>query len=250
MQIEQQWQQMLIDAISDPQWQDGSSFAPHPLAVYRNNYRVGLMELLASIYRITRELLGEDFFTALSREYVKQQPSHSGNVHLYGAQMGDFLARFEPVAHLPYLPDVGRMEWLLHRLYYTADHQPLDVTTLATLDGDGWDNLRLPLQNALALIESPWALAQIHAFHQPDAEQAPFTLASDTRLLLWRLHGDIQLKTLDTAAFAFLQALQQGETLAAATEATLAIQPDFDLQTLLLAGINQGWFAQPEGLTK
>lgn len=250
MQAEQQWQQALIDAISDPQWKNGASFAPHPLAVYRNNYRIGLMELLASIYRITRELVGEDFFTALSREYVKQHPSHSGNVHLYGAQMGDFLARFEPVTHLPYLPDVGRMEWLLHRLYYTADHQPLDVTTLATLDGDGWDNLRLPLQNALALIESPWALAQIHAFHQPDAEQTAFALATPTQLLLWRVNGEVQLQTLDAAAFAFLKALQQNQTLAAATESALAIQPDFDLQNLLVSGISHSWFAQPEGLTK
>ncbi|XLM23139.1 DNA-binding domain-containing protein, partial [Chromobacterium piscinae] len=43
---------------------------PAGLAVYRNNYRVGLIDTLAHSHPVCRELVGEEFFTALAREYV------------------------------------------------------------------------------------------------------------------------------------------------------------------------------------
>lgn len=243
----QRWQQTLLDAITAAQWQDHATLPANALAVYRNNYRVGLMEMLALVYPIVQQLLGTEFFGALSREFVRATPSCSGNLHRYGAGFADFIAGFAPAAEWPYLPDVAHMEWALHRGYYAPDTAHLDISTLAALPPARWGELRLPLDASLSLLRSPWALSAIHAYHQPGSTQQPFALAQAENLLLWREHGAMQLRPVDDASAAFLHHLQQGETLDEATAAALAATPDFALQDTLLTGLQHGWFAQPQG---
>ncbi|MDC7715546.1 DNA-binding domain-containing protein [Vogesella sp. LYT5W] len=241
----QRWQHELLDAITAPQWQDHPTLPANALAVYRNNYRVGLMEMLALAYPIVQQLLSAEFFGALSREFVRATPSHSGNLHRYGAGFTDFIAGFAPASEWPYLPDVARMEWALHRGYYAPDSARLEVASLAALPPAQWGALRLPLDASLSLLRSPWALSAIHAYHQPGATQQPFTLARAENLLLWREHGRMQLRAVDDAPAAFLLRLQQGDTLDEATTAALSVAPDFALQETLLTGLQHGWFAQP-----
>lgn len=243
------WQQLLLDAITDPQWQPHADFPEHALAVYRNNYRVGLMEMLAIVYPVVRQLVGEDFFTALAREFVRATPSHSGNLHRYGQTFADFILHFPHTAGLPYLPDVARMEWGLHHGYYASDSTPFDIGSLTTIPQAQWGELRLPLDAALSLLISPWALSAIHAFHQPGGAAAPVTLAQPENLLLWRQAGEMQLQTLSDSQACWLQQLQAGHTLDEATTAALAIAADFDLQSLLLQGLQAGWFGVPKGTT-
>ncbi|OHC67054.1 MAG: hypothetical protein A2045_15560 [Rhodocyclales bacterium GWA2_65_20] len=243
----QRWQHELLDAITAAQWQAHPELPAHALAVYRNNYRVGLMEMLALVYPIVQQLLGVEFFGALSREFVRATPSHSGNLHRYGAGFADFIAGFAPAAEWPYLPDVARMEWALHRGYYAPDSVHLDVATLAALSPTQWGALRLPLDASLSLLRSPWALSAIHAYHQPGATRQPFTLAQAENLLLWREHGAMQLRPVADAPAAFLLRLQHGATLDEATAAALLVAPDFALQDTLLTGLQHGWFAQAQG---
>lgn len=243
----QRWQHALLDAITAPQWQAHATLPANALAVYRNNYRVGLMEMLAIVYPIVQQLLGAEFFGALSREFVRATPSHSGNLHRYGAGFADFIAGFAPAAEWLYLPDVARMEWALHRGYYAPDSARLEVTTLAALPPAQWSELRLPLDASLSLLRSPWALSAIHAYHQPGATRQPFTLVQAENLLLWREHGQMQLCRMDDAPAEFLYRLQLGATLDEATAAALSVTPDFALQHTLQTGLQHGWFAQAQG---
>ena len=235
------WQHALLDAITTPQWQPDPRFPAGALAVYRNNYRVGLMEMLALVYPICRQLLGEEFFEALSREYVKATPSASGNLHRYGGGFADFVAAFEHTAHIGYLSDVARLEWALHRGYYAADSTPLAVATLAAIPQPQWGSLRFACHPACAVLDSRWPLADIHAHHQPATAGCAVDLATAQPLLLWR-NGDglMQLHVLAPGQAAFCQALLDGATLDEATSAGLAATPDFDLQAALLLVLQHG----------
>jgi len=235
------WQHALLDAITAPQWQPDPRFPAAALAVYRNNYRVGLMEMLALVYPICRQLLGDDFFEALSREYVKATPSASGNLHRYGGGFADFVATFEHTAHIGYLPDVAQLEWALHRGYYAADSTPLAVATLAAIPQLQWGSLRFACHPACAVLDSRWPLADIHAHHQPATAGCAVDLATAQPLLLWR-NGDglMQLHVLASGQAAFCQALLDGATLDEATSAGLAATPDFDLQAALLLVLQHG----------
>ena len=162
------WQAELLEQIADPARAVEAAPALNPagLAVYRNNYRVGLIDTLAFIYPVCRQLVGEDFFSGLARAFIGGHPSHSGNLHLYGAGFGDFIAGFEHARELPYLADVARLEWRVHRAYYAADAAPVDSAALAAFPQQRWGELRLrPLPDVAALL-SRWPAASIWLAHQ------------------------------------------------------------------------------------
>ncbi|WP_024301606.1 DUF2063 domain-containing protein [Pseudogulbenkiania sp. MAI-1] len=232
------WSAALLEAIADPERREPPAalgLDPAGLAVYRNNYRVGLIDTLAYAYPVLGQLVGEEFFRALAREYVKRHASHSGNLHRYGAAFGDFLDGFEHVRHLPYLADVARLEWQAHRLYYAADGAPPELAALAATPPERWGELRFALADDMALIASPWPVATIWLAHQPSSGIAlPNQLdgCAETALVT-RSAGAVRVEALPPAPAAFLLALQQNATLEAATDAALRQDEAFDLQATL-----------------
>jgi hypothetical protein len=64
--------------------------------VYRNNYRGNLHDALAGAYPVIEQLVGKEFFRRLTRAYIEQNPSRSGNLHRYGEQMAAFIETFIP----------------------------------------------------------------------------------------------------------------------------------------------------------
>ncbi|BBH13987.1 HvfC/BufC N-terminal domain-containing protein [Chromobacterium haemolyticum] len=231
------WQAELLERIADPSLSAETAPALNPagLAVYRNNYRVGLIDTLAFIYPVCRQLVGGDFFTGLARVFIGGHPSLSGNLHLYGAAFGDFVAGFEHARELPYLADVARLEWRVHRAYYAADAAPADSAALAAFPQQRWGELKLrPLPDVAALL-SPWPAASIWLAHQRQPVELNVDLHSQPEaMLIYRLQGRVQVEIVGAGLAALLQAFRDGATLEAAVEQALAAEADFDLQTGLL----------------
>ncbi|MFC3533338.1 putative DNA-binding domain-containing protein, partial [Vogesella facilis] len=202
---------------------------------------VGLMEMLALAYPICRRLLGEEFFEALAREYVRATPSCSGNLHHYGAALADFIAGFAPCAELPYLPDVARLEWALHHGYYAPDAPCFELAALAAMPQPQWGALRFAPHPACRVLDTRWPLAAIHRWHQPGGEHTVVDMQQPQPLLLYRDQiGRMQLLVLDAAGCRFAGLLLAGETLAAATDAALTLDAGFDLQAALLRLLQHG----------
>ncbi|WP_043633164.1 DNA-binding domain-containing protein [Chromobacterium haemolyticum] len=231
------WQAELLERIADPSLSAETAPALNPagLAVYRNNYRVGLIDTLAFIYPVCRQLVGGDFFTGLARVFIGGHPSLSGNLHLYGAAFGDFVAGFEHARELPYLADVARLEWRVHRAYYAADAAPADSAALAAFPQQRWGELKLrPLPDVAALL-SPWPAASIWLAHQRQPVELNVDLHSQPEaMLIYRLQGRVQVEIVGAGLAALLQAFRDGATLEAAVEQALVAEADFDLQTGLL----------------
>lgn len=82
------------------------------VGVYRNNVRTVHVHALRAAYPVVSRLVGAEFFSYLADAYWADVGSVSGNIRNYGAELGQFLSTFAPVATLPYLADVARLEWL------------------------------------------------------------------------------------------------------------------------------------------
>lgn len=212
------------------------------LAVYRGNIAGNTHKALADAYPVVVKIVGAEFFEGLAREYLRCYPSVSGDLNEYGGEFARFVAGFSHTLDLPYLPDVARLEWLVHRAHYAADAQPFDATRLAAISADAWSGLRPLLAPACALLESPWPLARVWEVHQDDyaGEFAVDLDAGPSRVLIQRPRFRVEVAAVAPGAYKFLQGAEHGDSVAAALAAALGADAGFDLAAALAAWVAAG----------
>jgi hypothetical protein len=206
------------------------------IEVYRNNYRGNLHDTLAGAYPVIEQLVGKDFFRLMARKYIEQYPSRSGNLHLYGAEMADFVASFGPAEGLPYLPDTAALEWAFHRAWFAEDAATIDITKLAQISPEQYSDLILNIHPACHLVCSRYPVSAIWHAHQPGAN-CDFHIDLDSgpcNALVSRRNDVVRVSKLAEADAAWLRGIQAGISLGEATAATLERYSEFDLQTMLL----------------
>ncbi len=215
------------------------------IEVYRNNYRGNLHDTLTGAYPVIEQLVGKDFFRLLTRQFIGQHLSRSGNLHHYGAEMAGFIAAFEPAQGLPYLPDVASLEWACHCAYFADDAATLNLGKLAQIPPEQYPNLILHIHPACHLVRSRYPIAAIWHAHQPGAS-SDFKIdldSSSSKALVSRKNDVVLVSELTDADALWLQGIQAGIMLGDATAATLANCPDFDLQAALLNLVAQNVLA-------
>jgi hypothetical protein len=94
--------------------------------VYRNNVAVSLTEALATGFPSSRNSWAR-VLQGHGRRLPARPPARDPRLQLWGGKFPGFLARFDPVAHLPYLPDMARLELGLRQSYHAADATPLPI---------------------------------------------------------------------------------------------------------------------------
>ena len=212
------------------------------LDVYRNNYRGNLHDTLAGAYPVIKQLVGDDFFRHMTRQYIGQHLSRSGNLHHYGAEMAEFVAAFEPARGLPYLADVAALEWACHRAYFAEDVPTLDIARLAQLPPEQYSDLILHTHPSCHLVRSRYPVVAIWRAHQPGAE-ADFQIDLDSGAsiaLVGRRDDVVIVSELSAAEADWLQAIQAGTGLGEVTAVALDRHPEFDLQGLMVNLVAQG----------
>ncbi len=215
------------------------------IEVYRNNYRGNLHDTLAGAYPVIEQLVGKDFFRLLTRQFIGQHLSRSGNLHHYGAEMTDFVAAFEPAQGLPYLPDVAALEWACHCAYFADDAATLDLGKLAQIPPKQYPDMILHVHSACHLVRSRYPITAIWHAHQPGAS-SDFKIDLDSassNALVSRKNDVASVSELTEADAAWLQGIQAGTPLGEATAATLEHYPNFDLQAALLNLVAQNVLA-------
>ena len=109
--------------------------------VYRNNVATGLARALAARFPVTEKIVGEEFFTAMARDYVLLHPPSSPVLLHYGHGFADFVAGFAPAASLPYLADIVRLEDAQVQAYHAQDISPIDARVITRIAPDRLANV-------------------------------------------------------------------------------------------------------------
>ena len=212
-------------------------------AVYRNNVMVSLIDALADSFPVTHALVGGEFFSGMARIFAQRHPPASPVLAFYGAGFADFIAGFEPVACLPYLPDVARLEYLYVRAYHAADAAPLPVEALHALLADEARLARagLVLHPSLAVLSSRYAVVSLWGAHQgvqqgEDGDRTGATVDLSTldtgqpeSAIVCRSGPEgltVEVTVIPDSAAIFISGLRNGHTLAAAAEHAAASSAD------------------------
>lgn len=213
-----------------------------PMDAYRANVYGNWSNALGAACPVVRKIVGKEFFEGMVREYSRVHPSRSGDLNEYGAELPAFVAAFPHTQDLPYLPDVARMEWLVHRAYYAADAAPFDLNSLSSVPPERYSEMRITLAPACALLASDWPLARIWAAHQDgrEGEAAVDLAAGPDRILVARPGWRAEVCSVGRGDFRFLEAALAGGPLAAALEAAASEDPSFDPSMALACWVQAG----------
>ncbi len=204
--------------------------------VYHRSLQGVYAVTLTDIYPVLRAVLGEGAFGRLSQDYGRTCPSLSGDLHDYGGGLAAFVAGLEPLAVLPYLADLARLEWAAHRLFHAADAQAISLDDLAAGD------IQPAIHPACMLLHCRWPVQRIWQAHQGGAVPAhEIDLGEGPVVLLLSRPAFVVCVTPLPAPSARLAAsLLEGEGLEQACKNLLATDAGVDLGAALFPLLDAG----------
>ncbi len=230
----------------------GDGLAPaQRLSIYRNHYNTSLAEALKATFPVVCRILDPRFFAYAASEFIKVSPPRRACLFEYGEGFPEFIAAFPPCAHLSYIGDTARLEWLINAALHSPALAPIDSRDLAHLGASDYPRLIFALQPSLRLIESPWPVDRIWHRNKPDAEGdgAVDLGAGGCRLEIRQLGEDVVFRSLEAGDFALRCELAKGRSLDEAVASALARDPLFDtahgLRRLFAEGLVTGFALAP-----
>lgn len=220
----------------------GSISAERRLNIYANNIRHGLTEALKSIYRVTEQLVGREYFTYMADRYGERHPSRSGNLHDFGQAFPQYMRSLEALSGLMYLPYLAQLEWAYHVAFHAADlHVGFNMQQLRTVSASDMDQIQFRLHPSVSLLHSPCRILPLWEAHQTtELEQVLELDHSDEYILVIRRQLAIEFQTLSKAEFTFLSAIQDRMPFNTCCTMTVKAEPDVDLPHLLASHIHNG----------
>ena len=220
---------------------DDAPGAAARLGIYINHFRVSLIDALAATFPVVQQLVGEPFFRAAARRYVREMPPAHPRLYEYGGDFPPFLERLPEAGSLAYLPGVARLEWAINQAWYAPDAPVVDEGAAARLLATGFSDLELRLHPSCHLVASPFPVDRIWQVHQkPCAQQETVRLdGGGVRLLVHRQHNDVGWVGLQEADFAFLASMCITGSLRQALPFAVAMDRGFD-PTAILAVLIEG----------
>lgn len=141
--------------------------ADERMQIYRNNFIMGLTEILSISYPLTFKIVGEECFNGLARAHILANPLASADVSLYGREFENTIKQTNVVMQaVPYLAEVARFEWsadtsvqISNQLNAAPKHYPF--SHLSTIDPSLQSQIILYPQLSMQFIQSDYAIFSI-----------------------------------------------------------------------------------------
>ena len=229
-------QNRLLADIHEPSLNEGS----RGLAAYRANAHANAKRALVATYPVLSQLIGEENFAFLARDFWQMHPPTLGDLAQWGELLAAFVALAPQLADLPFLPDVARIEWALHVCAGAADDLQNTASFADLAEGDP-SALWFSLAPGACALASAYPAAAITLAHKGQGRlDAAFDLLKQgvaQTALVWRQGYAPRLRPLDENEVAFTQALLAGRALANALDGAHA---DFDFSQWLAANVQNG----------
>src|SRR5512144_1088388 len=221
---------------------DDAPGAAARLGIYVNHFRVTLIDALTATFPIVQQLVGDLFFQAAARRYVRATPPAHPCLFAYGGDFPDFLERLPEARSLAYLPHVARLEWAINEAWHAPDAPAVDEGAAARLIAAGFSDLSLRLHPSCRLIASPFPVDRIWQVHQKACSQREIVDldAGGVRLLVHRREDEVGWLDLPPVHFAFLDSLIMSGSLQAALTFARSVDHGFDPIAIIAVLIEGG----------
>jgi len=215
--------------------------ATRRFAVHRNNVVAGLIDALQESFPATARIVGDEFFRAMARDYVRSAPPRSPILLDYGAEFAAHIEAFEPAGELPYLADVARIERAWLEAYHAAEATALETLHFAAINPEVLPQLRQHLHPSLRVVRSKLPALTIWRMNVPGGSPAPIDLeAGGEDALIVRPAAEVEVRLLPDSGAAFIASVASGAPVVEAATTAWAANPGFDLAANLSGLIGCG----------
>lgn len=181
--------------------------------VYRNNFLTGISSTLSETFPVVAMLVGDEYFKALANAFVLEHPPASPIMAEYGDGFAPFLDGFEPLASLPYIADVARLEWARTRAFAAPECAAYTIASEKDLLHAMDQAFQMP--RGATLLVSPYPVGTIWVHHQEVEPLAVKDWQPET-VAVWRNTSDVRHRILTASDHCVLSHLATGAGLTSA----------------------------------
>lgn len=207
--------------------------------IHRNNFIISVTESLKNTFKYTEQLVGDEFFEIVARQFILQQPPTTNNIIIYGELFPSYLASLPQLIEMPYISEMARFEWL----YDQSQNLPLqemtfDVQILQQVDPEKFGSLQFSIVSHCSIFTSQ---QNIHLLLQMiinnDLKQVD--LIKPCYLLLQK-HPNFHIEIIEISKeqWQLIQQLQQQRTLEALQPSALQEQLSHLLTINLISDVS------------
>jgi len=213
-------------------------------AIYRNGFYRSCREVLVNTFASVHQVLGQDVFALLARNYADQHPPKQGTLTGYGQHFPEWLAMnvSPPQA---WLAAVARLDRAWLGCLHGQDATPLSAQSLQGLLERGADvaQLSISLLPNAQLVSSTAEAFALWSDHKRGNEVQPpgNAIATEPKVvLMWRPEMTVFARSLSAGEYLFLSEVERHHTLDIASTSVLNSMPGFDLASHFAELLNNG----------
>lgn len=226
--------------------------AAQRLGIYHHAYRARLQETLRDSFGHTLLYLGDEWFDALSAEFIEAHPSESANLRWYGGAYPGWLAQRlsdadSALGDHPEVPEIARLDWTMRSAFDGPDAPVLALAAVAALAPYDWATVVFKPHPTLALISLRCnTLSLWHALDQ-DLDVPPVeTLPSPIDVVVWRFEERPHFRSVLPMEAVALQTMLHGQSFAEMCALLAEVSPEDESAAALAGGYLRRWI--DEGL--
>jgi hypothetical protein len=183
------------------------------LGIYRNAYRVRLIDALGETYPVLHAVLGDEDFAALGEEFIAATPSVHRSLRWYGAELAEFLKQQSPFAEQPIFAELALLEWTLAEVFDAADAACVTRAAFAAIDAAQWSELSFAFHPSLRRLRLQWNTVPVwRAMSRDEAPPDPICAETSMPWLLWRQNLQNYFRSMSADEAAALDAALLGKS--------------------------------------
>jgi hypothetical protein len=228
---------------------DNEEFRDSRLSIYRDAYRLRLIEVLGNDYDILHAYLGDELFNALAGEYIAAHPSTFRNVRWFGGKLAEFMDATPLYAEHPELGELARFEWSLGQAFDSPDEYPVRFDEVAGVPAAAWAHLRFRSHPSLRRMDLRTNAVAIWREIGKEADPpAPETFTQPVGWAIWRKQHSPFFRSLENdeawALNAMLSRASFGEICTGLCEWVAEDAAAARAAGLLRGWVEEGWIAE------
>lgn len=186
------------------------------------------LAILAARFPVVRRLVGVNSFAVMARRFIRREPPGAPIPLRYGENFSRFLRSQGNAASIEYVADIAALEIACNRARYSADIRPLDAKVLSSLRAAQLSGLQLSLHPSVYLVQSRFPIVTVWERSRSAGDCGMIERWRAEEALVARPFAEVEVRRLPPGGRAFIGALWQGKTIAAAIKAGVAAAPVFD----------------------